>query len=722
MENFENFTNLYSLSKTLRFELKPVGKTAERLEEMVMNMNDDLSPDNLIATDVLRAQKYLEVKKLIDRYHKAYIEKTLTDFQLVSDSSNKKDSLQEYYFWYFNKNDVNRKEALTKIQDNLRQQISKRLTSQTAYQRMFKSELIKEDLPKFLKDDKEKLLVKEFENFTTYFIGFHENRENMYTDEEKSTAIAYRLIHENLPKFIDNMTSFDKIKQVPEFANHFSELYENLKSSLNAEDLPEDISKMFEINYFNSVLTQKQIDVYNTMIGGYTEEGGEEKIQGLNEYINLYNQQQTDKADRLPKLKPLFKQILSDRESKSWVAQPFTKASQVLDAINDCYENFEANVFASDKLQRLLLNIDNYDLGKIYLSNDLMLTNISQQLFGSWSVIQEAIKEDIIFKNPRKAKEDFEKYEEKIKKLVTNADSYSIAYINECVGKLQGKEVNVEEYFKNLLEDNNSTNVFSRIAIAHNEAKALLPEDYPESKRLENDKENIDKIKNLLDAIKELQHFIKLLCGKGTEAEKDENFYGDFGVFWNELNEITTLYNKVRNFATKKPYSEEKVKLNFENSTLLNGWDVNKEPDNTSVILRKDGLYYLAIMNKKHNKVFIPKNIKTDGDCYEKMDYKLRPGANKMFPKVFFSKSRIAEFNPSTQLLENYKKETHKKGNTFNLKDCQQLIDFFKASINKHSDWKQFDFKFSDTSTYQDLSGFYREVEQQGYKVTFRNV
>ena len=231
MENFENFTNLYSLSKTLRFELKPVGKTAERLEEMVMNMNDDLSPDNLIATDVLRAQKYFEVKKLIDRYHKAYIEKTLTDFQLVSDSSNKKDSLEEYYFWYFNKNDVNRKEALTKIQDNLRQQISKRLTSQTAYQRMFKSELIKEDLPKFLKDDKEKLLVKEFENFTTYFIGFHENRENMYTDEEKSTAIAYRLIHENLPKFIDNMTSFDNIKQVPEFANHFSELSANLKSS-----------------------------------------------------------------------------------------------------------------------------------------------------------------------------------------------------------------------------------------------------------------------------------------------------------------------------------------------------------------------------------------------------------------------------------------------------------------------------------------------------------
>ncbi|MDR0391721.1 MAG: type V CRISPR-associated protein Cas12a/Cpf1, partial [Planctomycetaceae bacterium] len=47
---------------------------------------------------------------------------------------------------------------------------------------------------------------------------------------------------------------------------------------------------------------------------------------------------------------------------------------------------------------------------------------------------------------------------------------------------------------------------------------------------------------------------------------------------------------------------------------------------------------------------------------------------------------------------------------------------FFKKSIAKHEDWKNFDFQFSDTSTYQDLSGFYREVEQQGYKISFRNI
>jgi CRISPR-associated protein Cpf1 len=232
----------------------------------------------------------------------------------------------------------------------------------------------------------------------------------------------------------------------------------------------------------------------------------------------------------------------------------------------------------------------------------------------------------------------------------------------------------------------------------------------------------VAKIKDLLDALKALQHFIKPLLGNGDESGKDEKFYGEFTALWDELNKITSLYNMVRNYMTRKPYSEEKIKLNFQNSTLMDGWDYNKERDNTAVILRKDGLYYLGIMNKKYNKIFEPENVKHDGECFEKMIYKLLPGANKMLPKVFFSKSRIDEFKPSKEIVENYKNDTHKKGEKFNIEDCHRLIDFFKSSIEKHSDWSKFNFKFSDTSKYADLSGFYREVEHQGYKVTFVNI
>ncbi len=150
---------------------------------------------------------------------------------------------------------------------------------------------------------------------------------------------------------------------------------------------------------------------------------------------------------------------------------------------------------------------------------------------------------------------------------------------------------------------------------------------------LSQDTVNVEKIKNLLDAIKDLQHFIKPLLGKGNESEKDEKFYEEFTLLWDELNNITPLYNMVRNYMTRKPYSTEKIKLNFENSTLLDGWDLKKEIYNTSIILRKDGMYYLAIMNKKHNHVFEIDSIPTEGECFEKMEYKFFKDLTTMVPK-----------------------------------------------------------------------------------------
>jgi len=127
-------------------------------------------------------------------------------------------------------------------------------------------------------------------------------------------------------------------------------------------------------------------------------------------------------------------------------------------------------------------------------------------------------------------------------------------------------------------------------------------------------------------------------------------------------------------------------------------------------------------MNKRHNKIFKVNFENTNGTDFEKMEYKLLPGANKMLPKVFFSESRIREFSPAETLIKNYKNETHKKGVNFQLNHCHELIDFFKASINKHEDWKHFNLQFSDTKSYADLSGFYREVEQQGYKITYKSI
>ena len=710
----KQLTNLYPVSKTLRFELQPIGKTKENIEK-----------SGILTRDEKRAGDYKIVKGFIDNYHKQFIEDRLWSFQLPLHSEGHLDSLEEYQALYElpKRNDAQEAE-FTEVKDNLRSIIAKRLTeSGTKYDTIFKKELIREDLIDSLKSNEDKDIVRQFTDFTTYFSGFHENRRNMYVAEEKSTAIAYRLIHQNLPKFMDNMKAFAKIADTS-VADHFADIYEGWKERLNVGSIEE----IFHLDYFSETLTQPHIEVYNYIIGKKILEDGTE-IKGINEYVNLYNQQQKDKSKRLPFLVPLYKQILSDREKLSWLAEEFDSDEKMLAAINESYSHLHDLLMGNENesLRSLLLHIKDFNLSQINITNDLSLTDISQHLFSRYDIFTNGIKEELRQITPRKKKESDESFEDRTSKIFKTKKSFSIDFLDKLPQPVMedGKPRSVEDYFVTLGAVNTETtqkeNLFAQIENAYEDARAILQmKDTGDT--LSQNKSAVAKIKALLDALKDLQHFIKPLLGSGEENEKDELFYGSFQRMWDELDTVTPLYNKVRNWLTRKPFSTEKIKLNFDNSQLLGGWDVNKEPDCTGVLLRKDGFYYLGIMDKKSNRIFEADVTPSDGECYDKIDYKLLPGANKMLPKVFFSKSRIDEFAPSEAIISSYKRGTHKKGVDFNLTECHRLIDFFKQSINKHEDWSKFRFNFSDTKTYEDISGFYREVEQQGYMLSSHSV
>ena len=633
-KNFDDFKRLYPLSKTLRFEAKPIGDTLKNIIK-----------SGLLEEDEHRAQSYVKVKKLIDEYHKAFIDRVLNEGCLTIENKGNKDSLKEYYESYMSKsNDENVSKTFKEIQENLRSVIANKLTKDKGYANLFGNKLIesykdKDDTKKIIdsdliqfintaepskldsmSQDEAKGVVKEFWGFTTYFEGFHKNRKNMYTSEEKSTGIAYRLVNENLPKFIDNMEAFKKAIARPEIQANMDELYSNFSEYLNVESIQE----MFQLDYYNMLLTQKQIDVYNAIIGG------------INEYINLYNQQH--KNEKLPKLKALFKQILSDRNAISWLPEEFNSDQEVLNAIKDCYERLSENVLGDKVLKSLLGSLADYSLDGIFIRNDLQLTDISQKMFGNWGVIQNAIMQNIKRVAPaRKHKESEEDYEKRIAGIFKKADSFSISYINDCLNEADPNNAYfVENYFATFGAVNTPTmqreNLFALVQNAYTEVASLLHSYYPAEKKLAQDKANVAKIKALLDAIKSLQHFVKPLLGKGDESDKDERFYGELASLWAELDTVTPLYNMIRNYITRKPYSQKKIKLNFENPQLLGGWDANKEKDYATIILRRNGLYYLAIMDKDSRKL-LGKAMPSDGECYEKMVYKFFKDVTTMIPK-----------------------------------------------------------------------------------------
>ena len=760
---FDDFIHLYSLSKTLRFEARPIGET---LHNFIKN--------GLLEQDEHRAESYVKVKKLIDEYHKAFIDRVLNDGCLNYEDKGENDSLTEYYALYSApRKDEAEREHFKETQQHLRDQVVKKLTDDNAYKHLFSKELIesykdKEDKKKLNEADlvqfintanlKQRLnlskkeaidLVQEFCGFTTYFGDFYQNRENMYSAEEKSTGIAYRLINENLPKFIDNMDTFKKIADIPEMEDNLKEIHDNLAEHLNVEN----IQDMFQLNYYNKLLTQKQIDVYNAIIGGKTDDEHKEKIKGINEYVNLYNQ--THKDTKLPKLKVLFKQILSDRNAISWLPEEFDNDQEALNAIKDCYARLSENVLGEENLKRLLCSLSEYDTKGIFLRNDLQLASISKKMSGSWTDIPSAIKNDKKDGAPaKKRKESEEDYETRIDNLFKKQDSFSIGYIDDCLIKFDNNNTfTIEDYFKKLgAKDTQSEDIFKQIANAYTDVKSLLNSTYPKSKNLSQDKENVAKIKRLLDALMSLVHFAKPLLGKGDESNKDEKFYGELSLLWTELETVVPLYNMVRNYMTRKPYSNSKIKLNFDNSQLLGGWDANKEKEHASILLRRGGKYYLAIMDKDSSKL-LGKNMPSDGECYEKMVYKFFKDVKTMIPKCSTQLKKVVKhFSISdTDFVlsdENFKvpltitKEVYDLNNTMYGKykkfhkgyltttgdidgytsAVKTWINFCMDFLGAYGSTMSYDLSSLATKEYSSLESFYQEANRLFYTVNFVKV
>lgn len=412
------------------------------------------------------------------------------------------------------------------------------------------------------------------------------------------------------------------------------------------------LDKVFTLDFFNKTLTQKGIDSYNAILGGKSEKG-QKKIKGMNEYINLYRQQKGLKLKQLPNLKPLYKQILSDRESISFLPEAFEKDQEVLDSIEAFYQNglcaWEKDGKTQNVIQEikeLLLHLSEFNLEKIFIKNDASLTGISQKIFGDWSLIGDALGAYYEYKNPVKRNKS---YEEKKEKWVTKTTHFSIADIQKALDLYKNQNDEAKEkitanvmssFFGKMGEaqkegDQKALNLLQRIEESYGQVKDMLNTPYPEKRKLAQEKTEVSKIKNFLDSIMDLLHFLKPLHPKDITQEKDEAFYSAYSVLFDQLNLLTDLYNKTRNYLTQKPYSTEKIKLNFENKgDFLGGWvdshteDSDNATQSGGYLFRKKNEideydYFLGISgDKKLFRSHEQNNVKdTDKSKFERLDY-----------------------------------------------------------------------------------------------------
>ena len=665
MKEIKELTGLYSLTKTIGVELKPVGKTQELIEAK-----------KLIEQDDQRAEDYKIVKDIIDRYHKDFIDKCLNCVKI------EKDDLEKYVSLAENSN----REAVDfdNIKTKMRNQITESFKKNPLFVGLFKKELITNYLPNFVSEE-ERVVVNKFSKFTTYFDAFYDNRKILYSGDAKSGTIAYRLIHENLPMFLDNIASFNKISET-EVNEYFSSIEAEFTDTLNGKHLAD----LFQIDYYNNTLTQKKIDNYNYIVGA------------VNKAVNLYKQQH--KNVRIPLLKKIHKMILSDRVTPSWLPERFESDEEMLTAIKAAYESLKEVLVGDDddSLRNLLLNIDNFDLDHIYIANDSGLTSISQQIFGYYDTYTLAIKDQLRRKNPatKKRRETPDLYDERIDKLYKKEGSFSIAYLNRLVDTKE--HITINEYYRLLgsycrEEGKCKDDFFKQIDGAYSDMLYLFSAEHGEIAQSDSD---TAVVQQLLEAYKGLQRFIKPLLGHGDEADKDNEFDAKLRKVWDELNIITQLYDKVRNWLSRKIYNPEKIKLYFENNgKFLSGWlDNQTKSDNGTqyggYIFRKKneiGEYDFYLGISADAKLFRrDETICYEDGMYERFDYyHLKP--TTLLGKSYIgnygedSNAVLSAFNAAITKLQLEKKlvpKDNEKVPTYLKRFKQYYADFYQILMN----------------------------------------
>lgn len=649
------------IAGTEGFEGHPVCKTIVNKLVPVGKTREFVKEFGILEKDTARSEGALKAKALADRAHKKFLSETLERLELpVKNYLQIKRKMEE-------DKDKKAAEALKKEEASLRKAVSSSFASASDFDKLFTKEIFDELVPP-LCSESEMETVRSFKGFYTYFTDYHMIRKRLYSADEKAGTAAFRIVNENLPLFFLGLKNLEKVKAEapalliqPAFAK-FAAL----------------LSGAAESGAFRP--GDSFIAEFNSCISGTFDERGKQVSKGMNQLVKEY--MDAEKGVRLPFFKPLLKNVLADSEPLFAVAS-FETSSEAFSA----FMAFAGKVLPAAREFASFLKRSVPSLKSVF---------VEEKSFEKFSFL--------VYGRPFAIKAALAAAEEK----PASGEGATLLEIERAVRSIPENDTlpSVSAYLEKL----------SKISFAEKFSAARAAE----GADFRRDKKRAVPLKEFLQESLDYYNALRLSSGSPDTAEGIE-YETASKALEEALASIVPLYNKTRNFVTKSYKEERKIRLNFENSQLMSGWDVNYESKNKAAIFSDEasGKFYLAIFNPQKK---APEISEDPSSPFKKLCVKLLPGPNKTLPHVAFSAKGLEKYKPSEALLEKYKKGLHKKGEGFDLGFCHELIDFFKSVIARTESWKDFSFEFSPTESYGDISGFYREVDKGGYKAWLSGV
>lgn len=676
---FDQFTNKYSLSKTLRFELKPVGKTKELLEQ-----------NNIFNKDKTIDASYNQAKPYFDKLHQEFINEALApekvnevDFIGFADFVRAKTIEARKIRQQINdaRQAGEDTDALQKILKNIEDeieahrqklyaQIKKRLDDEAEIwkkhyldqgvldEKTLKKEnakgvgfltsaavlnILKHRFPaakdaELQKDGLPSLFVEEYENpgnkryifdsfdkFSGYLTKLQETRKNIYDDTGKATAIATRIVS-NFELFLANKKTFD----------------DKYASGKHKEIGFERIDVFDPANY-KYYLRQSAIEVVDSKEG--SKETYNKIIGHINQRVKEYRDVKASEAKRegkkfnkadYPLFKTLEKQILGDLSKQRAPIEARHDASEEEVFIERFQEFIALNQAHFEEAKNFMIRFFNEEFADEY-EGIFIKSNTINTISHRWFADSYQFESNL----PQASKSKDEQDVVKVKKFVTLKD------VRLAVEKM-GESSFKEWYYKKGIVRPEQPNWQEFLTIWRYEFERLFVDEVREdgtvTKGYESclknaltlmsfskarKKDEVAKVKNYADAALKVYQLMKYVALDEKDLASQDistDFYSELDAYAKDFDFIR-YYNAFRNFVTKKTYQEDKIKLNFEKGSLLGGWAESPEGNAQffGYILRKDNRYYLGISNtptildfKKH-KDMTPRD---GGGYYEKMLYR----------------------------------------------------------------------------------------------------
>lgn len=462
-----------------------------------------------------------------------------------------------------------------------------------------------------------------FDKFSGYLTKFQETRRNVYADNGIATALATRMVS-NFEIFLANKKAFEN------------------KYLRNHHEIGFKRADIFEIINYKEYLLQSGIESYNEILGQLNK--------AIKEYRDKKASEAKQQKDRGFKkfdyslFKTLDKQILGKVEKEKQLIEATETENEeqvfVKRFIEFMQENEKRFLFAKEDFMKKF-SADEFALeyAGVYVKNSTINT-ISRRWFLDGYTFEKNL--------PQASKNKKEGDVIKVKKFVTFVD------IKEVIEKLEGNPFK-EEYYKKQIIQKDSQDLWAQcLAVWKFEFENLFRDIKKENGDIimgyeschaaaeglnsfskERKPEEIAVVKNYADASLRIFQMMKYIALDERDMGKLSGISTDFYAELDEYSKdfkFNKYYDAFRNFITKKPFDEDKMKLNFDHPNLGKGFTESKtEKSNAGTqygayLFRKKNdygkwSYFLGI--SKNSKLFslFDQDDSPDFSGYERLNY-----------------------------------------------------------------------------------------------------